>query len=154
MYSENNITKLPFCKAIRGLINKVQSKKKSTGILVNYVGPDIKQHVSKCQICEKFKKQNSKEPLMPHLIPNKPFEKFSFDILQFANQNYLAIIYYYSKRKEISILKDERKLKCNFARHGITNDVVCDNSPYNSYSFKKFVENRDFEVKFSSPRFS
>ena len=31
--------------------------------------------------------------------------------------------------------------------------VACDSNPYNSYSFKKFVKNWDFEVKFSSFRF-
>ena len=89
------------------------------------IANDIEQLISKCHICEKFRKQNSQEPLMPHLIPNKPFERISLDILQFVNQNYLAIIYYYSKWVEISILKDKTaneimgKLKCIFDRHDI-----------------------------------
>ena len=119
---------------------------------------DIEQLVSKCQICEKFRKQNSKEPLIPHTIPKKPFEKIAIDILQFANQNYL-VIDYYSKWIELSHLKDKtaneitEKLKCTFARYGVPNEIVCDNNPCICHLFWKFADNWDIELKFSSPRF-
>lgn len=120
---------------------------------------DIEQIVSNCQICEKFRNKNPKEPLMPHEIPNKPFAKIALDILQFGNQNYLVVVDYYSKWIETSIIKDKtaneimEKLKCIFAQYGIPNEVICDNNPCNSYVFKKFAEDWDFELKFSSPRF-
>ncbi|KFM69647.1 hypothetical protein X975_21174, partial [Stegodyphus mimosarum] len=38
-------------------------------------------------------------------------------------------------------------------RYGIANEVVCDNNPCNSYLFKKFAEDWNFKLKFSSPRY-
>ncbi|XP_035213047.1 uncharacterized protein K02A2.6-like [Stegodyphus dumicola] len=120
---------------------------------------DIEQLVSKCEMCEKVRNRNKKEPLMQHEIPTKPFENIALDILQFGNQNYLVVIDYYSKWIAVSNIKDKTvneimiKLKCVFARYGIANEVVCDNNPCNSYLFKKFAENWDFELKFSIPRY-
>ncbi|GBL65032.1 Transposon Ty3-I Gag-Pol polyprotein, partial [Araneus ventricosus] len=45
---------------------------------------DIENEVSQCGICEKFKKANSKEPLKPHTVPFRPFEKIGVDIMDFG----------------------------------------------------------------------
>ncbi|GFU83740.1 uncharacterized protein TNCV_858191 [Trichonephila clavipes] len=42
---------------------------------------DIETLVSQCVICETFKKANSKEPLKPHTVPYRPFEKIRVDIM-------------------------------------------------------------------------
>ncbi|XP_035223170.1 uncharacterized protein LOC118195938 [Stegodyphus dumicola] len=86
-------------------------------------------------------------------------KKIALDILQFGNQNYLVVIDYYTKWIEVSNIKGKTaneimiKLKCIFARYGIANEVVCDNNLCNSYLFKKFAEDWDFELKFSSPKY-
>ncbi|GBO35880.1 Uncharacterized protein K02A2.6, partial [Araneus ventricosus] len=62
---------------------------------------DIENEVSQCGICEKFKKANSKEPLKPHTVPFRPFEKIGVDLMDFGNVSYLIIMDYYSKWMEI-----------------------------------------------------
>ncbi|GFV63361.1 uncharacterized protein TNCV_3286031 [Trichonephila clavipes] len=42
---------------------------------------DIETLVSQCVISEKFKKANSKEPLKPHTVRYRPFEKIGVDIM-------------------------------------------------------------------------
>ncbi|GBL82621.1 hypothetical protein AVEN_263699-1 [Araneus ventricosus] len=49
---------------------------------------DIETILSHCEICEKFRCSNTNEPLEPHSVPDRPFEK----IREFGNLNYLVII--------------------------------------------------------------
>lgn len=120
---------------------------------------DIEIMVSKCEVCEKFGKANTKEPLIPHSIPSRPFEKIGIDILEFRNVNYLIIMDYYSKWLEIeklsskNITEIKQRLKILFSRFGIPSEIVSDNSPFNSYEFKEFAREWDFECIFVSPRY-
>lgn len=120
---------------------------------------DIEDTVLKCTVCEKFKKTNTKEPLHPHAIPERPFEKIGIDLMEFRNVHYLVLIDYYSKWIEIekvnnkSINEIKQKLKLLFAKFGIPCIIVSDNSPFNSFEFKSFAKEWDFECVFVSPRY-
>ncbi|GFV31884.1 uncharacterized protein K02A2.6 [Trichonephila clavipes] len=115
---------------------------------------DIETLVSQCVTCEKFKKANSKEPLKPHTIPNKPFEKIGVDIMDLGNTSYLIVIDYYSKWIEIAELVNKSadeviiKLKPIFSGFGVPNIVVSDNIPFKSYIYKKFANDWDFDYAF------
>ncbi|GBN61321.1 Uncharacterized protein K02A2.6 [Araneus ventricosus] len=121
---------------------------------------DIENEVSQCGICEKFKKANSKEPLKPHTVPFRPFEKIGVDIMDFGNVSYLFIMDYYSKWMEIIELANKcadeviTKLKSIFSRFGVPNAVISDNIPFNSYIYKKFANDWDFNYAFISPHYS
>ena len=62
---------------------------------------DIEQHISKCEICNKFPPTNRKKPLISHEIPSRPWEKVGVDHFTLCNQDYLIIIDYYSKYPEV-----------------------------------------------------
>ncbi|GFX42104.1 uncharacterized protein K02A2.6 [Trichonephila clavipes] len=98
----------------------------------------IETLVSQCVISEKFKKANSKEPLKPHTVPYRPFEKIGVNIMDLGNTSYLVVTDYYSKWIEIAELVNKSadevviKLKTIFSRFGVPNIVVSDNIPFNS----------------------
>lgn len=120
---------------------------------------DIEDYIKKCRTCEKFKPKNSKEPLIPHKIPELPFEKVGIDIMEYAKKSYLVLIDYYSHWIEVSLLKKKTakeicdKLIQIFITHGIPKIIISDNMPFGSYIYKKFAEDLNFEIITSSPRY-
>lgn len=62
---------------------------------------DIEKFISKCKICEKFSKANTKEPLISHEVPDYPFQKVAADILYYKGEDYLVLIDYYSNWIEL-----------------------------------------------------
>ncbi|GFV16549.1 uncharacterized protein K02A2.6 [Trichonephila clavipes] len=115
---------------------------------------DIETFLSQCVICEKFKIANSKEPLKPHTVPYRPFEKIGVDIIDLGNTGYLVVIDYYSNWIEVAELVNKSadeviiKLKTIFSRFGVPNIVVSDNILFNSYIYKKFANYWDFDYAF------
>ncbi|KAK9688332.1 Integrase zinc binding domain [Popillia japonica] len=87
---------------------------------------EIEQFVSDCTICEKFRSDNRKDPLLPHEIPTLPFEKIGSDVLTYRNKDYLVTI---------------------------PRILICDNMPFGSFEFKKFADSWNFRIVTSSPRY-
>ncbi|KAJ8897643.1 hypothetical protein PR048_002992 [Dryococelus australis] len=52
---------------------------------------------SRCRTCEKFRRANQKEPLIPHEVPRLPYLKVGADILEEAGNAFLVLIEYYSQ---------------------------------------------------------
>ncbi len=121
------------------------------------INRDIENVVSQCEICEKFRRSNTKEPLQPHAVPDRPFEKVGVDIMEFGNLNYLVVMDYYSKWIEVSELVNKtateviNALKAIFSRNGVPNFVISDNVPFNSSLYIDFAKTWDFEYIFTSP---
>ena len=124
------------------------------------MGRDIEEYISKCRICQKYQPNNQKKSMMPHQIPNRAWKKVGCDLFEFNGTKYLLVIDYYSKYLEVSNMEDGsadavvQELKVIFARHGIPQELVADNVPFNSASFKNFATEWDFKVTFSSPRYA
>ena len=120
----------------------------------------IEQEVQSCPVCVAYSKQNQKEPMLPHPIPIRPWEKLGADYFSPAGKDYLLVVDYYSKYPEVVQAENKTAehtiavLKSLFARHGIPNIIVADNMPFNSRAFKQFATQWDFEVTISSPRYS
>ncbi|XP_046142800.1 uncharacterized protein K02A2.6-like [Osmia bicornis bicornis] len=118
---------------------------------------DVINHISGCRVCEKYGRNNIKEPLIPHKIPSLPFEKVAVDYFEYAGKNYIAIIDYYSKWLEIIKTKGKTSketseaLKRIFSVQGIPKTVVCDNMPFNSFEFQKFAKQWGCDIITSSP---
>lgn len=120
---------------------------------------EIENHILRCRICEKYRSSNIKEPLIPHPVPELPFQKIAIDILTYKGVDYLALIDYYSKWLEISKLKYKNAqeiikiLKFIFSTHGVPQIIIADNVPFGSYEFQKFAENWNITVVNSSPNY-
>ena len=120
---------------------------------------DIEDYVSRCKICLKHQRSNQKEPLLPHEIPDTPWSAVAADIFYHSGKDYLLVVDYYSKYVEIAKLQSKTSdsvvyaMKEMFARHGIPENIVADNMPFNSMMFKDFCRNWEIGLKTSSPRY-
>lgn len=121
---------------------------------------DIENMISSCDICLTLPNNNRKEPLIPHAIPDGPWQKVGVDFFEARNKNYIIVIDYYSKFVEVSeipslkYLPVSSVLKKIFARHGIPKIVMSDNGPpFNSAEFQNFSKTWSFKHVTSSPRY-
>ena len=92
--------------------------------------------IEKCDVCRTFDKQQQKETLVPHEVPDRPWAKVAVDLLSFKGRNYMHVcVDYYPSFLEMDALESIRsatvirKLKLHFARHGIPETVISDNGP-------------------------
>ncbi|KPJ14706.1 Uncharacterized protein K02A2.6 [Papilio machaon] len=116
--------------------------------------------ISHCQACLTYRKQNNKECLIPHEIPNRAWSKLGVDIFHFASKPYLLVIDYYSKYIEVvelntmTSLEVINNLKNIFCRQGIPDILMTDNGPeFVSKYFKRFETDWQFKHITSSPRY-
>ena len=119
---------------------------------------DIHNLVAMCPICAPKGQSNPKEPLLPHDVPSRPWQKVGTDLFTLGSKTYLVTVDYYSRYFEVDELQSTtstaiiRKLSAHFARHGIPEIVVSDNGPqYSAEEFKTFANNWDFKHVTSSP---
>lgn len=117
-------------------------------------------YIAKCDVRAMYQKDQQKEPLILHKIPNRLWETVGCDTLHFEDRDYLCTVDYYSSYFEINQLKDKigneviGTLKQHFWTHGIPNRLQTDNGPpYNSREFQQFVTSYDIEHVTSSPHY-
>lgn len=119
----------------------------------------IKEMIMACKVCEKFKRNNQKEPLVQEQIPDYPFHFVSMDIFEYAGHDFIAIFDAYSNFLSSAKLNNKTSghvinvISRIFNTIGFPSRIKCDNSPFNSAEFAKFAN--DFNIKFvhSSPRY-
>lgn len=116
--------------------------------------------INHCQACLKYKKANSKETLIQHDIPDRPWSKIAGDIFHFSEQKYLLVVDYYSKfvevvkMKSITSEKVVEQLKNIFCRQGIPDSFMSDGGPeFSSEVFRAFTREWNFKHITSSPRY-
>jgi transposase InsO family protein len=120
---------------------------------------DIEQYVSKCAVCDTYRPNNQREPLIPHPVPDRPWSRLGADICTYGGHDYLVVVDYFSKISR-SLLNGKsarsviRAFKPIFARHGIPDIVVCDNMPFASYHITQFAREWGFEIVTSSPTYT
>lgn len=122
------------------------------------INSEIEDLVSKCGICNKHKPQNTKEPLMPHEVPKRPWAKIGADLFEWNGKDYLLVIDHYSGYFELAQLTNTRNetvitnCKSQFARHGIPDTLFTDNGPqFSSSAFQQFSKEYQFQHTTSSP---
>ncbi len=121
---------------------------------------DIEDTVYKCTTCKKFSGNNHKEALIPHEIPDRPWAKIGTDLFQFGNEDYLIEVDYESKYPEVLKLNNKRakevvsKLKDGYTIHGIPDQMVADNIPYNSQEMMQFAKEWGVKITTSSPTYA
>lgn len=120
---------------------------------------DIEDLVNRCALCQKLRSQCSSEPLLPHAVPDLPFEKVGIDICEYGGKSYVVAVDYFSKWIEICTVPSKQasdvinSMKSVFATHGVPKIIISDNMPFNSYLYKQFAKEWDFEIVTSSPRY-
>ena len=120
----------------------------------------ISDLIANCSSCLKHRKNNVKEPLIQHEVPDRPWQKIACDLFTLGGKDYLLTVDYYSKWVEIGFLRDSTvssevitQLKSTFARYGIPDEVVSDNGPqFSSRKFKQFAESWEFKHTTTSPK--
>jgi len=120
----------------------------------------IEDLVSNCATCQKHRNANAKEPLHPHELPQRPWQRVATDLFEWNKRPHLLMVDYYSRYPEVSELRDMRattlitKMKSFFSRHGIPDEVVSDNGPnYASREFADFAHSYGFKHTTTSPRY-
>ena len=114
----------------------------------------IEAEVKTCEICNAHKKQQQKEPLHPHIDPQRPWSKVD-------GRTYLLLVDYYSGFFELDYLSDTTsksvisKIKSQIARYGIFEDLISDNGPqFKSREFENFALKYGFCHTTSWPGYS
>lgn len=122
---------------------------------------DIANIVDKCNSCLKYSKQQKPEPLQPHDIPVRAWQKVGTDLFEYKGKHFLVVADYYSLYPEVISLTSTTSnavitaVKSIFARHGTPEVVMSDNGPqYSSQEFKNFSKQWDFEHITSSPHYA
>ena len=64
-------------------------------------------YIAKCDVRAMYQKDQQKEPLILHKIPNRLWETVGCDTLHFEDRDYLCTVDYYSSYFEINQLKDK-----------------------------------------------
>ncbi|XP_063360657.1 uncharacterized protein K02A2.6-like [Cydia amplana] len=126
-----------------------------------FMSRDIENKVLNCSTCDRFKKNNIKEPMQIREMPNKPWWHLGTDVFHYKGKNFIIVVDYYSKYFEVSELKDLRPettidaLKAIFSRFGIPEYLYSDGATnYTSIKFKEFVTSWGFVHKTSSPTYA
>ena len=142
-----------------GVDKSIQRAK--TAIFWPGITNDIKDIASKCATCISHLPSQSKEKMMSHEIPTRPWQRVGTDMFEWNNKQYLVTVDYYSRYFELDELHSTtsnaiiKKLCHHFARHGIAETLVSDNAPqYSSEEFKQFAAKWDFKHVTSSPMYS
>ena len=119
---------------------------------------EIQKKVASCPICTPTKNSNPREPMKPHEIPDRPWQKVGTDLFTVDNKQYLVTVDYYSRYFEVDELTSTTsnaiitKLSAHFARHEIPEVAISDNGPqFAAEEFARFAQTWDFKHVISSP---
>ncbi|KAK3538868.1 hypothetical protein QTP86_018772 [Hemibagrus guttatus] len=122
------------------------------------MGKEIENIISKCSICLTYRPSNTKESMISHKIPDRPWQIVATDLFTWNSEDYLVTVDYYSRYFELDRLHSTtsaaviHKLKAAFARHGIPETVISDNGPqYSSGEFESFAKAWEFTHITTSP---
>ena len=99
------------------------------------ISADILQTAKSYNVCQTFSKSQQRETLMPHEVPQRPWEKLAIDIdfFEFQSSSYLLIADYYSRfpvirrvRSTIRASATINILKQVFSEYGVPKTVMSD----------------------------
>ena len=118
----------------------------------------VAELMSKCNVCNSYKTEQQKEPLICHESPTRPWESIAADLFVFHGKDYLVTTDRYSNFFEVDRLYSKSsseaitKMKAHIARYGIPNKLISDNGPnFTSREFNLFTDSYNIENINSSP---
>lgn len=124
------------------------------------INAEITEMVQNCDACLKHQPSQQAEPLQPHEIPDRAWQRVGVDIGTVKGKDYLIVSDYYSGYPEVVTLTSLTSravinvLKCIFTRHGVPDVLMSDNGPqFDSQEFQEFTTEWSFTHKTSSPHY-
>ncbi|XP_047484153.1 uncharacterized protein K02A2.6-like [Penaeus chinensis] len=125
------------------------------------INRDIEDLVQQCSICQETSRSHTKETLIPHELPTRPWQYVGTDLFHYGGNDFLIIAEYYSKfpviRKMPMHVTSQaviKGLKNLFSEYGVPEKVYSDNGrQYSSEEFATFASNWEFEHITSSPHY-
>lgn len=119
----------------------------------------IKEMIASCNICEKFKRNNQKEPLVQEINPKYPYHIVSVDLFEYAGRDFISIFDAYSNFLVATKVNNKTSghlidVFCTiFNTIGFPSTIKSDNVPFNSAELQKFSRDFNVQFKYSSPRY-
>ena len=124
------------------------------------MGTELKEYISKCDVCLAHRASPGKEPILQHVIPERPWAKVGVDLCELNGRTLLVIVDYFSNFLEVDRVNKAttsgvtKVLKVMFSRYGVPDQVISDNGPqFASSEFTTFAQQWGFEHVTSSPRY-
>ena len=124
------------------------------------IDADIEDWVQRCSACLATKPNQKREPLLPHKVPDGPWQKIGADFFDFDGKKFLLVIDYFSKFlfvEKVTTTSAQSTINklCNiFATEGAPQTLITDNRPpFNSGEFKRFCQEWNLEHHTSSPNY-
>ena len=118
------------------------------------------EFTSRCSICNSYKPEQRKEPLVSYEIPTRPWQSISEDLFELDSTECLITTDFYSNFFELDMLPSKtargllKKLKPHLARYGVPDRITTDNRPqFACNKFQKFAAEYQFEHIKTSPRY-
>ena len=118
----------------------------------------LKQFISSCQVCQCFQRNNPKETLMSHSIPDRPWSKIAADLFEFKGEHYLVLVDYYSDWIEFDKMRDQNATETialllkQFSRWGLPDEIVTDcGKNFDSKEISQFCQRKQITHTKSSP---
>ncbi|XP_058816894.1 uncharacterized protein LOC131680192 [Topomyia yanbarensis] len=120
---------------------------------------DVSEMVKSCLTCEKFQRNNQKEPLRQDDSPECPFQKVSTDIYEYGGKDWLVLVDAYSgficsdrlqdkSMRSVSLLFDNF-----FNAYGYPTQIRSDNNQFDSLECERYANKKYIRFIFSSPRY-
>ena len=127
-----------------------------------HMNKDIEILVDNCGECLLQRNNPPREPLRPHPVPSRAWQKVGIDIFNFAGKSYQLIIDYFSKWIEVSLLpRNPVSQSCVahlhevFTRFGFPDIIFSDGDPlYTSSVFNGYCIRKSMDHDFSSARYA
>lgn len=139
----------------------IEKTKRLARETVNWPGMtvDITNFVKACSVCQKFARNNIKQPLQSYLIASYPRQQLAADIATFNGKDFRVVVDKFSNWPEVLQIASKTAaevvshLKKLFACHGIPEMIVSDNNPFNSATYLSFADEWGFHPVFTSPHY-
>ena len=124
------------------------------------ISAQLGELVEQCRVCT-MNSNNKMEPLIPSIMPDRPWQKVATDLFEFNKSHYVLVVDYYSRFIEVRRLEQLTSrvvinhLKSIFTCHGLPEIVISDNGPqYSAEEFEVFSHEYGFTHICSSPKHS
>ena len=94
--------------------------------------------------------------MIPHQLPDHPWEEVSADYFTLCTQDYLLVVNFYSKYPPMMSKTANAPiaaLKSIFTGHSIPNKLIVDNKPFINKEFIEFSKKWNFKVVTSCPKY-
>ena len=97
---------------------------------------------------------------MQHEVPDRPWQKVGIYLFEYRSRDYVLVVDYYSKFIEIRHLQGKtaksvaHSIMSIFSVHGIAEEIIADNLPFNSKYFKEFGKKNNIKITTISPTHS